>query len=104
MNLGVRRAAKKLGAIVHPSLDISKGAMKAIEVLITDLNQRIVTTFLKNCKTGRKKKSGLVKEDAAQKVIEEMLPGFLRKCAIAEAHKYLAKFAAGYCHSSIHTF
>ncbi|GFQ63781.1 hypothetical protein TNCT_310491 [Trichonephila clavata] len=95
--LGVRRASKKLMEIVHPNLVISPRALKLMEILISDLNERAVASLVKNGKTtGRKKKKPTeLKADCAQKLIEEMLPGFLKKCALAEAHKCLTKFSAG---------
>ncbi|GFS30972.1 hypothetical protein TNIN_443761 [Trichonephila inaurata madagascariensis] len=96
--LGVRRASKKLMQMVHPSLVISPRALKLVEVLISDLNEKAVASLVKNGKTTGKKKQKKpieLKAESAQKVIEDMLPGLLKKCALAEAHKCLTKFSAG---------
>ncbi|GFS30963.1 hypothetical protein TNIN_443711 [Trichonephila inaurata madagascariensis] len=90
--VGVRKASRKLVEIVHPGLGVSKGALKALQVLIFGLNQEIVEIILKN---GKKKKPQTLREDSAQKAVEQVLPGTLKKCALAEAHKCLAKFGAG---------
>ncbi|GFQ74538.1 hypothetical protein TNCT_105341 [Trichonephila clavata] len=93
--VGVRKASRKLVEIVHPGLGVSKGALKALQVLIFSLNEEIVDIILKNGKNGKKKKAHSLREDAAQKAVEHVLPGTLKKCALAEAHKCLAKFGAG---------
>ncbi|GFT62929.1 hypothetical protein NPIL_557151 [Nephila pilipes] len=93
---GVRKASKKLVQIVHPGIHVSNGALKALQMLLSHVNEEVIEAVMKNGKSAKKNKSQCtLREDAAQKAVENFLPGTLKKCALAEAHKCLAKFAAG---------
>ncbi|GFQ66401.1 hypothetical protein TNCT_672021 [Trichonephila clavata] len=90
--ISIRNATRKIVTTVHPGLRISSGALQCMHRIMTQLNEKMIKACLKNNPKG---KQSDMREEIAQKAVEEELPQQLKVHATVNAHRCLAKYKAG---------
>ncbi|GFU88961.1 integrase catalytic domain-containing protein [Trichonephila clavipes] len=90
--ISIRNATRKIVTTVHPGMSISSGALHCMHRIMSQLNEKIIKACLKNNPKGKQTE---MREEIAQKAVEEELPQQLKTHATVNAHRYLTKYRTG---------